>query len=78
MSGEQEPWVFRGGLTADLQVIPFISRFFNTRGPSFQTLKVHTRVLLGSSEHLGRTQTQKDHPFHCFSFVEIDPCGFRE
>lgn len=21
MSGEQEPWVFRGGLTADLQVI---------------------------------------------------------
>lgn len=22
MSGEQEPWVFRGGLTADLQVNP--------------------------------------------------------
>lgn len=24
MSGEQEPWVFRGGLTADLQVEPRI------------------------------------------------------
>lgn len=23
MSGEQEPWVFRGGLTADLQVIHY-------------------------------------------------------
>ncbi len=33
MSGEQEPWVFRGGLTADLQVIlpkmrPFLKGHF--------------------------------------------------
>lgn len=26
MSGEQEPWVFRGGLTSDLQVISEMPR----------------------------------------------------
>lgn len=32
MSGEQEPWVFRGGLTADLQVgCSFILYFINTK-----------------------------------------------
>lgn len=29
MSGEQEPWVFRGGLTADLQVYLSITSFLS-------------------------------------------------
>ncbi|KAH1009906.1 hypothetical protein HUJ04_002202 [Dendroctonus ponderosae] len=54
MSGEQEPWVFRGGLTADLQrLIPVDSGndLFAYKVPDAPTCKVFTiRPYLGSDE----------------------------
>ncbi|KAI4470352.1 o-glcnacase [Holotrichia oblita] len=54
MSGEQEPWVFRGGLTADLQrLIPVDSGndLFVYKAPDIPTRKVYTiRPYLPSDE----------------------------
>ncbi|XP_029047483.2 protein O-GlcNAcase isoform X2 [Osmia bicornis bicornis] len=55
MSGEQEPWVFRGGLTADLQrLIPVDSGndLFVYKAPEVPTSKIYTiRPYLTSDEH---------------------------
>lgn len=54
MSGEQEPWVFRGGLTADLQrLIPVDSGndLFVYKAPDIPTARVYTiRPYLPSDE----------------------------
>nr|XP_012148133.1 PREDICTED: protein O-GlcNAcase isoform X4 [Megachile rotundata] len=63
MSGEQEPWVFRGGLTADLQrLIPVDSGndLFVYKAPEVPTSKIYTiRPYLTSDEHAVYTVCNK-------------------